>query len=98
MDHIKRYLFVIIPVIALIFIIVVFLRREGGANPADIAAAQPPAESTPDYVVEATPQQLTQIKVEPVSEQAIDLDLETTGKVGFNEDRITPVIAPYNGR
>jgi membrane fusion protein, heavy metal efflux system len=98
MDRLKRYMFVFIPVIALILIIVVFLRREGGANAPDTVAAQPVAESTPDDVVEATSDQLTQIKVEPVSEETVDLDLETTGKVGFNEDRITPVIAPYNGR
>src|SRR5262249_118870 len=35
---------------------------------------------------------------EPVSERTIDLDRETTGKVGFNEDRVTPVFAPYAGR
>ena len=29
---------------------------------------------------------------------SVDLDLETTGKVGFNEDRMTPVFAPYSGR
>jgi len=98
MDRLKRYMLICVPAVALIVIVAVFLRREGGANPPDAAAAQPAAESRPSDTVEATPEQLTQIKVEPVREQAIDLDLETTGKVGFNEDRITPVIAPYNGR
>lgn len=71
--------------------------HESGRN----AAAEPPKETaalpTTD-VVETTPDQLQQISVEPVSERTIDLDLETTGKVGFNEDRMTPVFAPYAGR
>jgi cobalt-zinc-cadmium efflux system membrane fusion protein len=96
MDRLKRYLLIFVPAVALIVIIAVFLRREGGAKPPDVSAAPPAADSSD--LVEATPEQLTQIKVEPVHKEAIDLDLETTGKVGFNEDRITPVIAPYNGR
>jgi cobalt-zinc-cadmium efflux system membrane fusion protein len=87
-----------IPAVALVLIVAVFLRREGGANPPKAAAAPAASDPIPPDTVEATPEQLTQLKVEAVNEQAIDLDLETTGKVGFNEDRITPVIAPYNGR
>src|SRR4029079_15599418 len=56
-----------------------------------------PSKASPD-VIEATPDQLKQIHVEAVRDQEIDLDLETTGKVGFNEDRMTPVFAPYSGR
>jgi cobalt-zinc-cadmium efflux system membrane fusion protein len=98
MDRVKRYLVIIIPVILLIAIVAVFLGRDGGAKPS-AADPQPAAvEAKPSDTVEATPEQIKQIKVEPVKEQAIDLDLETTGKVGFNEDRFTPVIAPYNGR
>jgi cobalt-zinc-cadmium efflux system membrane fusion protein len=57
-----------------------------------------PAEKASSDVIEATPDQLKQIRVEPVRDQFIELDLETTGKVGFNEDRMTPVFAPYGGR
>src|SRR5262249_16962213 len=49
-------------------------------------------------VIEPTPEQLAQVHVESVREQLIDVDLQTTGKVGFNEDRLTPVFAPYGGR
>ena len=49
-------------------------------------------------VIEATPEQLKQIRIEPVREQTIDLNLEATGKVAFNEDRLTPVLASYPGR
>src|SRR5438132_1410461 len=93
----KRYLLIVIPVILLIVIGAVFLARDGGVKPS-AADSQPVVEAKTTDVIEATPEQLKQIKIEAVREQAIDLELETTGKVGFNEDRITPVVAPYNGR
>src|SRR5262249_18992504 len=49
-------------------------------------------------VIQATPEQLKEIRIEPVREQTIDLNLEATGKVAFNEDRLTPVLASYPGR
>src|SRR5437773_6092398 len=49
-------------------------------------------------VIQATPEQLKQIRIESVREQTIDLNLEATGKVAFNEDRLTPVLASYPGR
>lgn len=42
--------------------------------------------------------QLRQIAVEPVGQVTIAVDRDTTGKVSFNEDRMTPVFAPYAGR
>jgi cobalt-zinc-cadmium efflux system membrane fusion protein len=33
-----------------------------------------------------------------VSEAAVTADRETTGRVSFNEDRLTPVFTPYAGR
>ena len=94
---VKRYLFILGPVVALALIGAVVFRREGGAKPPVVNAQAPSVEPKTD-VIEATAEQMKQIKVETVHEQAIDLDLETTGKVGFNEDRLTPVLAPYNGR
>jgi membrane fusion protein, heavy metal efflux system len=94
---VKRYLFILGPVAALILIAAVFFRHEGGAKPPVVSAQAPSIEPKND-VIEATADQMKQIRVETVHEQAIDLDLETTGKVGFNEDRLTPVVAPYNGR
>ena len=94
---VKRYLFILGPIVALALIGAVVFRREGGAKPPVVNAQAPSVEPKAD-VIEATAEQMKQIKVETVHEQAIDLDLETTGKVGFNEDRLTPVLAPYNGR
>src|SRR5437899_3779333 len=41
-------------------------------------------------VIDLTVEQMKQINVEAVSERVVDLNLETTGKVSFNEDRLTP--------
>jgi len=60
-------------------------------------ASPPPASAATDFI-ETTPDQQKQIRVEEVHEQLLDLDLEVTAKVGFNEDRLTPVFAPYGGR
>ena len=94
---VKRYLLILGAVVALVLIGAVLFHREGGAKTPVVAAQAPSVEPKAD-VIEATAEQMKQIRVEPVRERAIDLDLETTGKVGFNEDRLTPVLAPYNGR
>ena len=39
-----------------------------------------------------------QFRVEPAREDIVDVNLEATGKVGFNEDRVTPILAPFPGR
>src|SRR5690242_17705675 len=72
----------------------VFTRRPGPAAEPQTAKA----DVVPAGVIEATGEQLNQIRVEPVREQTIDVNLEATGRVGFNEDRVTPVLAPYPGR
>src|SRR5262249_57799732 len=43
-------------------------------------------------------EQLRQIAVEPVAERTLDMERETTGRVGFNEDRVTPVFTNCDGR
>src|SRR2546428_4997710 len=52
---------------------------------------------TPDAVV-PTPEQLGQIAVSLVGERAVTIDRNTTGRVAFNEARLTPVFTPYAGR
>src|ERR1051326_1583405 len=94
----KRYLFILLPLIVVPLIAAVVFRQEDSAKPPAVYAQAPSVEPKTDHVIEATPEQMKQILVETVREQAIDLDLETTGKVGFNEDRLTPVLARYNGR
>jgi cobalt-zinc-cadmium efflux system membrane fusion protein len=56
------------------------------------------SEAAPPDVTVATDEQMKQISVEPVTERTLDVKRETTGKVTFNEERTTPVFAPYAGR
>jgi len=86
----------IVAISFLIVLITAFMVRRQEARTAD-TPAQPTAKSS-DEVIEATPDQLRQIHVESVRDQMVELYLETTGKVGFNENRMTPVFAPYGGR
>jgi cobalt-zinc-cadmium efflux system membrane fusion protein len=82
---------VIVAVLAMVFFAV---RRPAPAPEPETVKA----DAVPRGVIEATPEQLKQIRVEPVREQTMDVKLEATGKVGFNEDRATPVLSPYPGR
>jgi cobalt-zinc-cadmium efflux system membrane fusion protein len=88
----SRYIAIAVAVLIVVAIGATLARRKE----AKTDESDPPA--VPSDVIDPTPEQLAQVHVEPVREQVIDLDFETTGKVGFNEDRLTPVIAPYAGR
>jgi cobalt-zinc-cadmium efflux system membrane fusion protein len=87
---------------------VVWHYKSGGPPPASAegkaaqeSAAQgagTPDPAAPPGVAVATESQMRQISVEPVAERHVDLERETTGRVGFNEDRITPVSANCAGR
>jgi cobalt-zinc-cadmium efflux system membrane fusion protein len=83
-------------VLLVIMLGAVLAHRKDGKT-AEAQAAGPPASRSSD-TIEPTPDQLAQLQVESVREELIDVDLTTTGKVGFNEDRLTPVFAPYGGR
>lgn len=97
-SHLQRRSYgMIAAVLLLVGLIAAGVARRDGARKEDAQAQQSAAAPTPD-LIETTPEQLQQVRVEPVRDQVIDLDLETTGKVGFNEDRMTPVFAPYGGR
>ncbi len=90
-----RYRLVVVAALVVIVMIGVAIARREDPRPSDSALPKPAQRSD---IIQTTPDQLKQIHVEPVREQLIGLDLETTGKVGFNEDRLTPVFAPYAGR
>src|SRR5436190_13624565 len=90
----RHYAVIAILIFAAIVAAAFVFRQEGRTE----VAAQPPSPQSQSDIIEATADQLKQIRVEPVKDQEIELDLETTGKVGFNEDRMTPVFAPYSGR
>src|SRR5438046_7948201 len=81
-------------VIAIVGAIFLLLRQSPGEEP---RTAKADGVFAPG-VIQATPEQLKEIRIEPVREQTIDLNLEATGKVAFNEDRLTPVLGSYSGR
>src|SRR5215475_228316 len=91
---ISRKIFAIVAV-ALIVLGVVFVKSRSAPAEEPQSAK---ADTVPPGLIEATPEQLKQIQIEAVREQAMDVALEATGKVGFNEDRSTPVLAPFPGR
>lgn len=90
----RRSLGIAAAVVVILAAAFVFTRRPAPAEEPQTAKA----DTTPSGLIEAAPEQLSQIRVEPAREQTIDANLEATGKVGFNEDRITPVLPPYPGR
>ncbi len=60
------------------------------------AAPSPPPQATDVVVIHE--HQLQQLTIEPVREQPLTVERDTTGKVSFNEERLTPVYTPYAGR
>src|SRR5215510_5523085 len=88
----RRYIAIAVGALIVVTIGATLARRKDART----NESQPTAPSSD--VIDPTPEQLAQVHVEPGREQVIDLDFETTGKVGFNEDRMTPVVAPYGGR
>src|SRR5262245_13225279 len=83
-------------VMLIVMIGAVLAHRKDGKTAEARGLEQPAAQ--PTDAIEPTPDQRAQLQIESVREEMIDVDLETTGKVGFNEDRLTPVFAPYGGR
>jgi len=55
-------------------------------------------DASPDEVVVVNEQQLKQISTDLVQGGYVTVDRKATRKVGFNEDRLTPVFTPYSGR
>ena len=95
----KRVILIAAALLALCLAAAIIYRAQDGRH-----AVAPPAEATsaseamPPDVAVATDEQMRQIAVEPVAERTFDVERETTGKVAFNEERMTPVFTPYAGR
>lgn len=66
---------------------------------ADRPAEKPAADkqASNDTITVSGPQ-LQQISTETVKERMVTIDRSATGRVGFNEDRLTPVFTPFSGR
>jgi len=59
-------------------------------------APSPPSQATDVAIIHES--QLQHLTIEPVREQPLTVARDITGKVSFNEDRLTPVYTPYAGR
>jgi membrane fusion protein, heavy metal efflux system len=59
------------------------------------SAVQP---KPPEDVVFADENQLKNLTIEPVAAREITIDREVTGKIGFNENCLTPIFPAYSGR
>jgi len=64
-------------------------------RPADKAASDKPASND---TVALNDQQLKQVSTDTVKEHLVSIDRKATGRIGFNEDRLTPVFTPFSGR
>ena len=93
----RLYLLTLTSLVLLLIIGGMFVSARRKALPEKSSAPKPQQKSASDQIV-ATESQLRQISVEPVSEATVTADREATGKVSFNEDRLTPVFTPYAGR
>ncbi len=94
----KRVIFIAAALLTLCLAAVIYRAEEGRHAVAPHAEAPSASEVTPPDVAVATDEQMRQIAVEPVTERTLDVERETTGKVAFNEERMTPVFTPYAGR
>jgi len=68
--------------------------RQGNHDDQNVAEAS----TLPGDVVVVDERQLQQIAVEPVKAQQITSDWQTTGRIAFDENHLTPVAPPYAGR
>jgi cobalt-zinc-cadmium efflux system membrane fusion protein len=84
-------------VIGVVIVLVGWQRVSSRSEPVDHPAEKqgPPAAS--DLVI-IDEKNLHQISTETVQERMVTVDRKATGKIGFNEDRLTPVFTPYAGR
>src|SRR5215813_7022399 len=66
-------------------------------RPEEVRPAMPVASQPTDIAV-VNEQQLQQLTIEPVREWPLSVERDTTGRVSFNEERLTPIYTPYAGR
>ena len=95
----KRVIFVAAGLLALcVGAAVIYRAWEGQRAVAPQAEATTASEAMPPDIAVATGEQMQQITVAQVTERTLEVERETTGKVAFNEERMTPVFTPYAGR
>lgn len=99
--HLRVKTHLIVTAAALVLAIIaaaIYWPRHSGQQVAAEHTAKATTPSIPADVALADEGELQQLTIEPVSLRSISVERETTGKVAFNEDRMTPVFTPYAGR
>jgi len=78
---------------------VLWARSGGNQSATSRAQAQDSAAAptAPADCANVSEEQMRQVTVEPAVERALNVERETTGRVGFNEDRLTPVFTNCEG-
>lgn len=98
--HPRRRLYVLLATIVLALGAIsagIFWKRTLASQTDAKAVTETKAAVQPDVAV-ADENERQQLTVEAVTERTIETERETTGKVAFNEDRMSPVFTPYAGR
>lgn len=96
----RRDLFWGTTLVALGAVCVIALRSTNSAESQSAVETPSPAAVEPARaeVAALTDEQMQQVTVEPVTKRSFAVERETTGKVSFNEEEMTPVFTPYAGR
>src|SRR5262249_54520529 len=85
-------------VVAFVLAIVIWQHFTSPTPKAADRTTEKAAEKSPNDTIAVNEQQLKQISTDMVKQQLVTIDRNATGKVGFNEDRLTPVFTPFAGR
>jgi membrane fusion protein, heavy metal efflux system len=72
--------------------------RVSRATEATQVAAAPAPRALDSGIVQVADDQMQSIRLEPVVARSFRAEKTATGKIGFNEDVMTPVFSPYAGR
>jgi cobalt-zinc-cadmium efflux system membrane fusion protein len=90
-------IYVAVAIILIAFLAVLVYGRYRSTRRAPPAASAISTEVL-ENVVFANEDQLKTLTIEPVAAREFTVEHEVTGKVGFNEDLLTPVFPAYSGR
>src|SRR5437870_1485449 len=87
-----------VTITALTLIVIDRLRASREAEVTQVAAGPEAPGLTDPGLVQVANNQLQSIKLEPAMVRSFRAEKIATGKIGFNEDLMTPVFSPYAGR
>ena len=76
----------------------IFILWPRTTTPAKSADRRPEKITVSADLIVVDEQQLEQISTAVVKDRVVAVDRKATGKIAFNEDRLTPVFTPFSGR